>query len=149
MIEPSSKRDCKPVMKCANASRARDVNSPSSGVDREFTCCGHDLIAKPKTERSMSSGQTREKSANRASDRFRASDDAHGVTYSAGGRANRASSGLAPTARGIRAQVRRYPLSFVLSAAGLGMVLGGMVVAAVFDSIRPSRTWRNWIPTRR
>lgn len=46
--------------------------------------------------------------------------------------------------RGAELQIRRYPLSSILIATGVGMAIGGLVVAALTDSIRAASCRRSW-----
>jgi ElaB/YqjD/DUF883 family membrane-anchored ribosome-binding protein len=46
--------------------------------------------------------------------------------------------------RGAELQIRRYPLSSILIATGIGMALGGLVVAALTTSIRAPSRRRTW-----
>jgi hypothetical protein len=44
----------------------------------------------------------------------------------------------------VQGQIRRYPLSSLLLAAGFGLLLGGVLLAGVAGTVRSHRLRRNW-----
>ena len=58
--------------------------------------------------------------------------------------ANDAYYGIQRLERGAELQIRRYPLSSILVATGVGMALGGLLVAALTESTRAASCRRSW-----
>ena len=73
------------------------------------------------------------------SDPFRVRDDLRGVVYSARDAVTRVARNARTRARqlerGPERRIQRHPLGSVMIAAAAGMVLGGLVVLAVSESL--------------
>jgi ElaB/YqjD/DUF883 family membrane-anchored ribosome-binding protein len=84
----------------------------------------------------------------RISEPFRISETAEDVIYSAGNAVKRVASSAQLRIRrfehGAQEQIRRYPLTSVLTAAAIGVALGGLLVAAMTEQNRTSAWRRDW-----
>jgi ElaB/YqjD/DUF883 family membrane-anchored ribosome-binding protein len=96
----------------------------------------------------MSNEWGENKPTKRLTKRLQESDASHDSDDSGSGAVRRiagdAYSQMQRLERSAELQIRRYPLSSILIATGVGMALGGLMVAALTDSVRARSYRRNW-----
>ena len=76
---------------------------------------------------------------------FRVRDDARSVTYTAGNAVRRVAAGAPARSQNSTRPRRRLSLGAILVGAAAGLLVGGLMVVALTDAVRPSLYRRRWL----